>query len=491
MTVRLPPARIGAGVVAAALIAAPAAPAEPRFEQATATATVTRVFGPIPSLFGRTGHLAGRAEVPLRDAAALARRPPVATLLVGDTGDAARVRLRQPPVPRGDGLWTMELQMTDVDRAGTFTGVLRLDPDAPATSQLEVTMRVQDFIVWPLLVLIAGALLGGLGRRYVEVVRERARIRDALVRAHRAYAAAQEHRPANLDPLSEATMAEFAGVLDGVRRARTADALTQGAEAASGAAARLARWVALRNGYVALRAEVDGLPPEAPPGSDAVRDARELLAGEPPDVDDADAVAAHVRLVADQTGILAAMAAVWRERARLRALGDAQDMPRGTDPEDPYGLAGAPIARGPEDVRLLLDRLADMARALRLVVAERSGQQRLQTAGATSAPAVLALTGAPVPTAPTAPVAGPSLVAVPDPEDLEADVRVLDLAMFAVTVLVVALAYLLPFYVGKAYGGWDDYLSAFLAGFAGMLVIPWDRLPLFAPTLRPAKADGA
>lgn len=418
----------------------------------------------------------------MRDAGPLSAAPPVTTFLVADSGSAARVRLRRPAEPRGDGLWTMDLEVTDVARAGTYAGVLRLDPAAADSPKLKATVHVQDFILWPLLVLVAGALLGGLGRRYVELLRERNRVRTTLASAVRSYRRAAAGAPASLPPLAGAEI-EAERIDDALRHADAASEVRRAADAATALVQRLARWVQLRNALTGLQAAVEGVPadPEIE-ASDAIQDAEALLGDRTPDAEDADAVAQHVQLLADQRAIVRLIGETWREHVRLRAvLGTGEDHPearaalRHQDPRTIYTQTPGPGSRDEADVARLLRRLATAARTLRWHAAEA----RTIFLSATEEDAA----GAPGPAA--------EPFRVPDPASLEAEVRTWDYALFAVSVVVVALAYLIPLYIGKAYGSWDDYLTAFAAGFAGTLVIPWDRLPLFAETLRAPKADVA
>lgn len=477
--------------------AGPSAPA-PTFEQDSAKTTVTRLFGPISSLFGRTGPLHGRATVPLRNAAPLSSAPPVTTLLVADNGEAAAVRLRRPAQGVGDGLWTMELEVTDVDRSGDYAGVLRLNPSADEGPELEVTVAVQDFIVWPLLAIIAGALLGGVGRRYIEIRRTRARVLAVLSEAIAAYDAAEKDAPASLSrlygdvgiPYGRTRLpagggAQAPAVEDIIRRVRhavTASGRQEAVDDAAALTARLKRWVDLRNAVVALETVKAGalLTPDLA-DTLATHDAEALLRDEPPAIDDVDDVAARITLLDEQKEILLLIAEVWKVRAKVSGTAPPDTVAR-FDPREIYRRGPGLGNRRREDVALLLHRLEDARRRLLWLAGELPQDEDHAAAAVAGAGDERREAGARRAAEP---------VIVPSPEELEADVQSWDLAMFAVSVVVIGLAYLIPLYIGKAYGSWDQYLTAFAAGFAGTVVIPWERLPVFADPLREPEGDAA
>ena len=68
------------------------------------------------------------------------------------------------------------------------------------------------------------------------------------------------------------------------------------------------------------------------------------------------------------------------------------------------------------------------------------------------------------------------------PEVTEARIRRWDWLLAMARAILTAVAYLLPGYIGKDFGSWNDYLSAFCAGLLGQaigggLAINWSLFP--------------
>jgi hypothetical protein len=84
----------------------------------------------------------------------------VAKLKVPDTNQAAPI--------------AAQVGITAIGTAGEYTGVLSLDPIAAEAATLDLTVKARHAFVWPLLVLLLGALLSYGGRLALGTTRDRA-----------------------------------------------------------------------------------------------------------------------------------------------------------------------------------------------------------------------------------------------------------------------------------------------------------------------------
>jgi hypothetical protein len=90
---------------------------------------------------------------------------------------------------------------------------------------------------------------------------------------------------------------------------------------------------------------------------------------------------------------------------------------------------------------------------------------------------------------PSLPAMKPLIDDLAPPEAIERSIRRDDWTAFMAQSAVLATAYMLTIYVGKDFGGVPAYLTAFTAGAAGKLALPWDLV--FRSTRPPAAAAAA
>ena len=84
-------------------------------------------------------------------------KPATATTTIhSESGGSATVDLK-----RGDDSGST-LEVTRVDRHGSYDGKLVLDPDAEKPRSLEVAVKARDFLLWPLGAVLLGAVVGAI-----------------------------------------------------------------------------------------------------------------------------------------------------------------------------------------------------------------------------------------------------------------------------------------------------------------------------------------
>lgn len=546
----------GAQAVAPAVlqVKAGAAPAA-AFEQKTAKFTVTRILGPIPRLADEllintkhpvTGPLNGKADVGLRDAGGLTKDPVTEALLGADNGRVLRARLH-PPDGNGNGLWRSMIDVTNVARTGEYTGTMRLDPSDLTSSGTDLTVRVQDLIVFPILAVLLGAALGQGGRKSYELWRKRSLLTKRLEEAADSYDKAYPKgapRGATLDerlgePGSDAAARRWAcddqaeDALDltevycHVKDAKGVAQLAKAAKAVDALVADIERWTALQTALKALRRAIKVMPDldelerapsfgAAPDDPQAARRESEQLLTRPADLDDQSRVSDYTAHVKRQTEVAGFFAAAWAQYEGLRKRfekhrqadnADARDALDELDPRKIYSASAEEYERSEKQTSRLLADLLNSARELawhrrHLKRTQRDADERdamhSEDGGVSDAVVGMRfLAELPDMKEPPVPIrqVGPARRALvmglretgeepppprpPDPKAIEADIRKWDRTTFWAIATITVLGYLLPLYVGKSWGDWDDYTTAFAAGFAGTAVIPWDLLPGF------------
>ncbi len=82
----------------------------------------------------------------------------VATYLSSDTGGRLHVILRDFAMD-GNGRLVAMVRLAESDRAGAYAGKLSLNPDDSKPTELELTVNVQDFFIWPLIAVLIGELI--------------------------------------------------------------------------------------------------------------------------------------------------------------------------------------------------------------------------------------------------------------------------------------------------------------------------------------------
>jgi hypothetical protein len=420
--------------------------------------------------------------------------------LSSDTGGRLVVRQDGPPSDAAVGSATIVL--VEADRAGTYTGSLALDPAVEKGPSVDLTVNVQDFFLYPLLFLIAGAGLGWwLGNK-----RDRDRPKDVLVyelakirtRYLAAYEGSTKARRAWLPnaftipghgqkPAFEPIGSSLGDVLyRQIRGARTLEDLTGPVtKGVTDLGALVDAWIAAGiaadalAGRLKLHRQID---PEA-----GVFDASdELLRETSPFVDPVTAQT-FVQQLKDQSEAIETFAVAFTEYQRATA--DWSSLKAGDQRE----LAGSnPVVYWADVVHpaRTLKELRDAGVVIKLQQMDVEIDNRLERPEV----GVMNLTfgGLRLPLEDVNDMVT-AIVRPADrrsPETIELDIEHRDLFDFWVVAAITTLAFFLTLYVDKSFGSGWQYLAAFLAGASGELIINWKLLPWYR-SYRSTSSGGA
>jgi hypothetical protein len=478
------------------------------FEQKAVTLKVTRRWGPFVGVCERA--LAWIAGCPRQRLSGTSTRTAArgvatrSTLLTSGSGDT--LTLKATPVAGSTDPPQATLAVVDVPRSGRYTGQFVIDPTAKEPKATEVTVGVQDSLLWPLLAVLLGALVGGVLVKRYDVHRGGKLLRASLEDAVEPYRDEKRRTNAVPEPLRrprrfylDETIPDSGRVYPRWRRTRRRDeplvpklyrqtfAIGDNAELASAAVAiqalvaRFGRWQQLNAAYHVLVAQLQTPPdatPPAPPGTKIRDDCDFLLdmtAVEPAYDDQAKALA---QKLSEQAAVVDVYAAA---KAKLPSAQWAARHPI-ADPDAIYGNAAPVEARTPADWQTL--RYA-LLRALRLL-GHPEGVAAIERECA--APSNKLLEDIIVdqrlgfePLEPLRRFGRAAVLRFESPEQIRRVVRRWDWAVFWLVAVLTALGYLLPFYTGKDYGSVEDYLTAFAAGAVIPAAIGWALLPFARP----------
>ena len=378
----------------------------------------------------------------------------------------------------------VEVNAGDIEHVGDYSGEIRLGRASEGTEAIPVTVKVQDWFLWPFFVLLLGAALGGYLMQRYDIHRNRDLHRSALKRA--------VGRREEIDRL-----AERAGVYGADDLLGPPDRRYPGRKACDIAADRarlpalwceihqtaeddefvgltaavnafiddLERRWALVEAAAELRDALDALPRNATPEIAKLADSLLLdIRDEPPD-DRADEEAltkmlrGHARVFQKVKAIFVAATLVHRPAEWV---------------EGEIAEAAVPYSgRLLSDPEAVDDLRQDLAGLLERIV---SGQtDELEDVRVVHGPRFAFAGGVGDGRGLLRDLRGgrPAVEEEQDrrtPEQIVSALRRWDLWRAVVTVLVTAVAALLPIYVGENFGTWDDYLTVFAAGFLGQAV---------------------
>ena len=382
------------------------------------------------------------------------------------------------------------LRVNGAGSTGDFTGNLSLGPPGTSPPTVPVDVGVQDALIWPLATVLFGALLGWLATRRYEDWRRRRLIRNALQRAYRDYEARLkkfEHRELKPYPLGEEVLGSGGELFPTVLQCRSQP--TSGIPAIScrlhnatsdaefsDLSRRTNTILGAINQWIAVADSLDKLTTEAEKanltrGTTVSVETKLLqrLAGEAPE--NADEATAIVSRLHRQTAVINAYAKLTVAWKALEP--DQQERHEEDAPDLVYSGQGTESQRDSAKSKALLiafatagDRIRDLAlkrEPAQMEIAMAVPSQELVSIANTVAEGVMP------PSAAT-------------PEVTEARIRRWDWLLAMAIAIFTAVAYLLPGYIGKDFGSWNDYLSAFCAGLlgqaiAGGLVINWSLFP--------------
>ena len=431
---------------------------------------------------------------------------------------------------------------------GEYRGKVQL-PVPPGTdeekaSELSATLQVQHWWVWPLLVLLAGALAGQFLPKLVDAYRRTTIMRCELMDAYEAYdeqakaPSGAPHNPWPEDQLGEPRKGkrkwprwpllarksatrpnkEYIGAAKSFGLDEIDDAKTE----MDGLIAAANGWVAVDQALADLRAAYEAPLFEPPAEPEAGRSKEEedpkdekdpmagdVLQGKPPAAVREEhaqpyeearylfnanwSPTAHARSVDELVEVIQGQVTVlqvyrlayvaWKKTSAADATDDRT-------PPEIYASYPAPYERRPRQYARLVEELGWAYG--RLVSAPREitlGMRRI-----TAAPAELV--GLAIQDVTSGLLRRATAPRVTTPEEIRAGLRKLDWWMWGLATAVAVLAFFLPYYTGKSFGSADDYGLAFAAGFIGTLVINWDQLPVFrsykkadAGEVAPAKGE--
>ena len=428
---------------------------------------------------------------------------PATVLLGSSSGQTTTATLKASGVNRAT------VSDARIPRPGKYSGSLVLDPNAKDKQTLAVTVESQDALIWPLIVLLLGALVGGVLTRRYEITRGARLLGSSLTDAIAPYLAARAHqdepRPSHFY-LEELLARPGSGESDAAAqqpRPRpfggpqmpseivprlywrtfgidTTEALTNLAADIKQTTDRFARWARLDTAAQALKRELAFLDRVDPPRVDAER-LVDLTADEP--ADDAD-TAARVAKMSDQARVLEIYQLVARrfDRAKQQEPGWAARHPS-VDPARIYAAAAAIDLRTPgQSAQLRLD----LVRAERLLMYPDRLPDESRTDHSPEdwrdlenviGPRRVAVEGEGLGSRLLPHFAAPLVLRFQSPEQVRRAVREWDWVVFWSLSALTALAYLLPLYVGKDYGSLTDYIGAFVVGATVPAAISWAIIP--------------
>jgi hypothetical protein len=483
-----------------------AASTDLKFAQDKATISLTRWLGPVHNLIPDCRRcMAGESiEIGTRGA----KPATAATTIHSESGGSATVALK-----RGDDSGS-SLEVTRVDRHGSYDGKLVLDPDAEKPRSLAVAVEARDFLLWPLVAVLVGAWIGARFLKRHESNRNRDLVKGMIQDSVNPYVDARKgpngkaQRPNRfyLDHLLPeegsplypkgkgcknceelATVPRLyckAGELDD--NSSLADLLPEVADVTG----RFDRWSKVEEAISLLNRAT---APLTGPQNDPMReDAVAITVRGDLDPDDDKKASELVLLLNDE----AAAAAAYRQ---ARDLYDAQpqewkDRHLNVDPDkdlDQFEPAATRTAANAEKVALLLlykvaalkepDSIPEDPRPDE----QEEHQERLRRIlGAGQAMRALTVEAEEVfAAAQRTPI---DSVDTRTPQQIRADVRRADWTVFWLTAVLTSLVYLAGKYSAD-WGSWEDYLFAVAAGAVAPSVITWSLIP-YSRSYRPKAA---
>jgi hypothetical protein len=503
--------RVGGGPLVVPLTVAEKAAANTalKFAQDKATISLTRWLGPVNNLVpdcrkcmaGESVEIGTRGTDPAT----------AATTIHSESGGSATVDLKRTDDTRST------LEVTRVDRHGSYDGELVLDPDAEKPRSLAVAVKARDFLFWPLAAVLLGALIGAQVLKRHESNRNRDLVKGMIQDSVNPYVVAhkrpngQVQRPNRfyLDHLlpqegsplypkgksckNHEDLAAVprlyckAGELDG--DSSLADLLPDVADVTG----RFDRWSEVEDAISLLNRAISAL---TGPRNDPMReDAVAITVRGDLEPDDDKEASELVLLFNDE----AAAVAAYRQ---ARDLYDAQppqwkDLHLNVDPDrdlDKYEPAETRTAANAEKVALLLlYKVAALKEADSIPEDPRPDKQEehqerlVRILGARHAMSTLTVEAEEIfATAHGTPIDN---VDTRTPQQIRADVRRADWTIFWLTAVLTALVYLAGKYSAD-WGSWEDYLFAVAAGAVAPSVITWSLIP-YSRSYRPKAAGPA
>jgi hypothetical protein len=432
-----------------------------------------------------TVHATGIGKLP----ADLGTQPPVEAYIGSDTGGRLFVRLAPPTKTPVDDL---VVSLGCAERAGTYTGDISLDPGNDEAATVSLTVKVQDFVLWPILAVLTGSVLAYLLKWRGDRKRPKDILQLALSNAREDYRVkAKENKKEKKEPDDRTILDDVFGgaawpndssvsgeLYVEIGKARTKEHL-------DALAVTVVDIVKLADSYdgivaarAALRAQLSGPISEKEDAAKLRAAGRALLAQT--QLTSSAAAEAHRAAISKQM----TATVTWLRANRLAGVAAAlfrrlpSDLPEWIADEaklaNPAGICAGYLrqAESLDDLERpdVIGKLQESIRILALALTVSGGvdgdeNRRLQRL-------VAAGTGEGIEGAPIVPP-----LAVPDRR--LASIRRLDRLEFVVVALIAVGLFLGTAYVDKAFGTAWNYLAAFLTGAAGTVTINFTLLPWY------------
>lgn len=434
------------------------------------------------------------------------------TLLTLEGSGTVSLKLEPADKAKGD-IRPATLAISDGDGTGSATGKLQLT-EKGTNQALDLTVRTQDFVGWPFMVVLLGALVGGPLTVRVSQRNRAKQVRQQVRDAVKAYDEAEPTPPGVPEPESIADVVgssrdwlgwkavwplskfyeqptEGAAALYrslGPLRVPNAEELERHATQAQALVERIENWLELRTALAQLAAAVK----QAAPSDSLSRplyDGQEMLQ-EPHPVPKTAALGVEaterIQGQAAALRLLALAVPLWKQvRQHADKLDDYELWRlRRSDPVKTYDAYGYSGQRRPEQTAHLLTHLQEVANEVLFLHTKLDEVTpygaiitSLQMIDMTSG--VVHLTGLARDVLNAfAQELGDHRKRVPTMESVLAGMRRWDWVLFLASLGVSALAYLLPVYSGHSFGTWEQYATAFAAGFVGTGIVNLALLPL-------------
>lgn len=402
------------------------------------------------------------------------------------------------------GSFDVPVRVDEAKLTGKFTGSIPLAPETGSTTTIPVEVQVQDGFWWPLIVLAIFGFLGGYLVQHHNLNRRRAILQNTLRERIQSYRKAQAELP-EIEPVDEVligveplyptrsecrakprSLGHVGGLFCDIDDCKSDEEFTAAAARVAEVLAPIDRWERRADAYRALEA---ALTETAVPDDDPARqDAEGLLVTAAVDPETADAVTALLDRMRGQRLILPEYAAL---RDAWDALSDAK---KAASPElDPANVYKREAGR---------DKAATLALRVALATAERRARdlkkapdvvvEELKEVTGPGGVAILARATAaaaasrvPLSFFQEGATAEPASQAAAPPRDTHrilSRVKWWDGVIATITVLLTAVAYLLPKYGTHTFGSWEDYLQLAAVAFLGSivtggLVLNWELFP--------------
>jgi hypothetical protein len=378
---------------------------------------------------------------------------------------------------------------------GTYTGKLPVDRTAAKAPVADVTVKVQDFFVWALAAILAGAGVAWRFVRWRDRDRPKRVLQAALLQAAEAHAQADERHEHDGCPFTLASVfgdprtwtcpapsgaPEAHALYCAIQRAADADELNDVAAQVADIELRGRLLAGVCADATALRKAIEAFPMDLDPGTPPILPASGALLDNPDVPGDAAAMQSYQQQLRDQATALREWQLAWKVSedtvARLTTL-DGEDL-RAAEKDaleaaDPRVLRGVYLWPATSLAELrdarALSRLREALSVVWAVQLAHEQAQPFESLSVVDERRAVALVSR---------IAG-RIEAPPTARSLIDAVRAHDRRDFWGALLATAVAYLVLIYPGGTFGSLWQYVTAFAFGASGQLLVNWQALPWY------------